>query len=341
MKIGVLVGEKGDAKFFGEILDEIRDHHEIDVFKEKIFNTPLFYGRLNRWAFHKGIRSLLRRNDVCFFEWASELLVPASYMPKTCSIITRLHSYELYAWAPKVNWDHVDKIILVSEAMRKKFNDLYPTHAHKTEVVYNAIPLDKFQPGAHQAFGMNLGMLCSFNPRKRIYEVVMVVHKLRQQGYNAKLHLGGERLHGGDLDEYYVAIQRLVEKLKLQDSVIFYGPVKNTHEWLRKIDINISNSYWEGHQVSLVEAMATGCYCLSHVWDGAEEVLPTELLYMTDVELEKKIVNWFNMMDVERQEWSNLIRGIAREKYNVEKQRARISQIIQEVAGAYVHGRYQ
>ena len=62
------------------------------------------------------------------------------------AIVTRLHSYELYAWAPEVNWDHVDKVILVSQAMKGKFDDLYPAHAHKTEVVYSASSIEKFKP---------------------------------------------------------------------------------------------------------------------------------------------------------------------------------------------------
>lgn len=328
MKIGILVGEKGDAKFFEAVFEEIRAHHDVDVFTEKVFRTPLLYGRLNRWAFHRGIRTLLHRNEVCFFEWASELLVPASYMPKSCSIVTRLHSYELYAWAPKVNWDHVDKIILVSQAMREKFNDLYPDHAHKTEVVYSACSPERFKP-AQRSFNFSLGMLCSIHPRKRIYEIIIMLSRLKQQGYEAKLHIAGGRIHGGDLDEYFVATHRLVQKLNLNDSVFFYGHLDDPGEWLQMIDIFISNAYWEGMPVSLVEAMSAGCYCFSHCWDGAEEALPVQNLYISELELEQKIIEYSNLPEEVRKKYQTQMQATANAMFNMDRNKVRIRQIIE------------
>ena len=261
-KIGILVGEQGDWKFFHEICADLSEIYEPVIFEQKSYNTPLLHGRLNRWAFSKGVRTVLQNSDVSFFEWASELLVEASHMPKFGPMVVRLHSYELFAWAHRINWDPVDKIILVSQAMQRKFNELYPAQAAKTVVIYNAKPLDQFHPNPQRSFNFDLGMLASFVPRKRIYEVVVALHELRQQGVPARLHIAGGRVHGPDLDEYYVAIRQLVDRLNLQESVIFYDHIANTADWLRGIDIFISNSYWEGHQVALVEAMASGCYCL-------------------------------------------------------------------------------
>lgn len=330
--VGILVGEKGNWSFFHDIYADLQQHYRTVVYQPKTYRTPLLYGRLNRWAFTRGIRNVLKTADVAFFEWASELLVPASHMPKICPIVVRLHSYEIYAWAPQVNWDHVDRVILVSRAMRRTFADLYPAHAHKSTVVYNARPLEQFRPQP-RAFGLDLGMLAAFNPRKRIYEVVMMLRDLRGQGYDAHLHLAGARLHAPDFDEYYVAIQRLVEKLALQPYVHFYDHVTDTAAWLRDIDIFISNSYWEGHQVALVEAMAAGCYCLSHCWDGAEEMLPAENLYVSETELMAKIIAYSALSAEERAGRQGQMRALACTQFDLAQQTARIRAIIDEVAG--------
>jgi hypothetical protein len=38
-----------------------------------------------------------------------------------------------------------------------------------------------------------------------------------------------------------------------------------------------------------MEAVASGCYCLSHDWDGADELLPAENLYLTDSQLRQSV----------------------------------------------------
>jgi glycosyltransferase involved in cell wall biosynthesis len=328
-KIGVFVGEKGNWTFFDHIFDDLKTHYEPEVFRVKTYNTPLLHGRLNRWAFQEGIRSILRKVDVAFFEWASELLVPASHMPKYCPIVTRLHSYELFAWAPDVNWDNVDKIILVSKAMQTNFCEMFPKHAHKTYVIYNAKPLDTFKP-IPRDFCFDLGMLGTINPRKRPYEIILMLKALRDQGHDAQLHIAGGRHHAPDMDEYYVATHRLVDKLALQGHVTFYDHISNTAEWLQQRNIFISNSYWEGHQVALVEAMATGCYCLSHFWNGVEEVLPPENIYTTEAELMEKIIHYSHLPAAEQQRHQAQMRDIACQMFDAEQQKVAIRRVIEE-----------
>jgi glycosyltransferase involved in cell wall biosynthesis len=329
-RIGVFIGEEEKSMFFEEILKDLSIHHQIELFEKKTYAIPLLYGRLNRWTFQQGIRSMLRRNDLCFFEWASELLMHGSQLPKQCPIVTRLHSFELYEWAPKINWDHVDRVILVSQAMEKKYVNLYPNHAHKTVVVYNGISLEKFKPPPKPSWNLNLGMLCAITPIKRIYEVILMLYDLvKQQGYNAHLHLAGEPRD--DL-RYSVAVYQLAEELGLHNAVTFHGYVNDVPGWLQKIDILISNSYWEGHPVNLIEAMATGCYCLSHAWDGAREVLPPENLYITEAELLQKIVEYCEQPEAEKQKRQRQMRAIAFEKFDIDRTKRQIRAIVDSVS---------
>ncbi|MFV2044250.1 MAG: glycosyltransferase family 4 protein [Anaerolineales bacterium] len=336
MKLGVLVGDKGNWTFFDDIYSDLRDHYDVEVHHLRTFKTPILYGRLNRWTYLNDIRAILRRNDLCLFEWATDLLVTASQMEKFCPIVTRLHSYEIYAWAPSVNWDQVDRVILVSNEMRRKFAELYPDHSWKARVVNNGVSLTKFRPPGGRTFGMNLGMLASIHPAKRIYEIIMMQHSLKELGHSPILHVAGKRLHGGYVDEYYTAMLSLVAKLDLNGSFLYHGQVADAHRWLRGIDIFISNSYWEGQQVALLEAMASGCYCLSHFWDGAEEILPAENLYVTETELQRKILEYSELPEREKGQRQAEMRTIASEKFDIERTKREIRSIIDEVAASTV-----
>jgi glycosyltransferase involved in cell wall biosynthesis len=333
-KLGILVGEE-IWTFFDEIYADLAAHYTTSVYIRKSYNLPLLYGRLNRWAFRQGIASMLRTNEVCFFEWSSELLMVASQMPKQCAIVTRLHSFELHTWAPKIDWDKVDIIILVSQAMQQKFIANYPEHSHKTRVVYNGRSLTQFGPPLARAFQFNLGMLCRITPIKRVYETILMLKTLQEHGYNPTLHIAGEL--ADDL-RYAEAVFSLVKKLALEENVIFHGHVTDTPAWLRQIDIFISNSYWEGQSVALLEAMASGCYCLSHHWAGADEMLPAENLYLTEAEMIQKIIKFAEMPDDEKRLRQGQLRSIACEKFDIEKTKRQIRTVIDEVGKNHTGG---
>jgi glycosyltransferase involved in cell wall biosynthesis len=325
LKLGVFVGEN-NWTFFKEIYADFAVHYQIRVFKPKLSTVPFLGNRINQRAFSREAQELLTNSDVCFFEWASDLLAVTSHMPKKSKIVTRLHSFELYDWAPRINWDAVDKIILVSHAMQKMFTELYPQHASKTEVIYNGRSLDLFYPPEGRTAPLKIGMLGHISPIKRVYEIVLMFYSLVHQEYDFRLHLAGEP---NDDYRYFVAIRRLVEMLGLQKYVVFDGFQKDPSLWLRDLDIFISNSYWEGQQVALLEAMASGCYCLSHHWAGADEMLPKENLYITETDLINKIIVYHKMPVVDKKHYQTLMRSTAVEKFNIEDTKLKIRRVIE------------
>jgi glycosyltransferase involved in cell wall biosynthesis len=325
LKLGIFVGEN-NWTFFKEIYADLVVHYQTQVFKPKLYTIPVLSSRLNRWTFSRGVQKLMANSDVCFFEWASDLLAVASHMPKKSKIVTRLHSFELYDWAPKINWDTVDKIILVSHAMQKMFVELYPKHASKTEVIYNGRSLDLFYPPEEHTAPLKIGMLGHISPIKRVYEIVLMFNSLVSQGYDFRLHIAGE---SNDDYRYFVAIHRLVEMLGLHKQVVFDGFQKNPSVWLRDMDVFVSNSYWEGQQVALLEAMASGCYCLSHNWAGADEMLPKENLYITESDLINKIIAYYKMSVVDKKHYQILMRSTAVEKFNIEDTKLKTRRVIE------------
>jgi glycosyltransferase involved in cell wall biosynthesis len=325
-KLGVFVGED-NWTFFHDIYASLNAQYQIEIFKQQTVNTPLLHGRLNRWMYQNRIQSIRKNSDACFFEWASDLLAAASHMPRHGKIITRLHSFELYEWASKINWDAVDTIIVLSHFMANQFSEQFPEQRKKVSIVNNGVSLEKFSPAGRREFTFTMGMLGSIVPIKRVYEAILTVSKLVKRGYPACLHLAGAP--EGDY-RYAVAVHQLVEKLALKDHVFFDGFVSDTPAWLHQIDIFVSNSFWEGQQTALIEALASGCYCLAHCWAGSEEMLPGSNLYITEDELVEKIIEYSLMPPAEKKVAQMGMRAIAVEKFDIENTKREIIQVIEQ-----------
>jgi glycosyltransferase involved in cell wall biosynthesis len=330
MKIGV-VNEETWA-FFNEIYQEFSDYHQTQAFTRRHSETPLFQSRFDRRLLKYDLQAFLHNNQVVFFEWASELLAAATHLPKSCGIVTRLHRYELYQWADQVNWEVVDKIILVSDAKKVEFSQRFPEQCRKIVVIPEAISLDRFNP-IPRDFSGDIGILCHLSPRKRVYELILAFYELSRVREGIRLHIGGDP--HPRFPDYAPALHNLVSELGLTDRVIFYGKVTDPLSWYAKVDIFISNSYSEGLQVSPMEAIATGCYCLSHRWDGANELLPEQNLYYSDQELMQKISAYCDASEAERQEKVAALMGVVRDQFDVEKTKVQIREVVESVGNSY------
>jgi glycosyltransferase involved in cell wall biosynthesis len=327
MRLGLVVD--GHAGFIEDLLTYWRSRYQVEVFSFQEIRLPFSQGRVNGWRLRRALKDFLDRNDVVFFEWAGPLTILASRLDIKTPMVVRLHSWELYEFAPHIMWSKFERIILVSQAMKEKFIHLYPDQSNNTEVVNCGVDLQKFLPTERQS-ECHIGILCDLIPIKRVYELILSIYDLKRKGYEYKLNIGGRPAGGSNNERYYTAIKRAVEKLDLQEQVTFNGWVVDTKTWFANQDIFISNSYWEGQQVALLEAMASGCYCLSHFWDGAEEILTTEHIYVTENELQQKIIAYSKKNEMEKRRCNQLLRTIACERFDIEITKVRVSEILEK-----------
>lgn len=330
MKLGVAIEETWD--FFNEVYANFTTCYDTRLFARRSFHSGPFHTRINGVLLQNNMQRFLSANDVVFFEWASELLVLASHMPKRSALVTRLHRYELYQWADRINWDALDRIILVSEAKRREFLARFPDQAPKIAVIPVGVDMTKFeyQP---RTYAGNIGILCHLSPRKRVYETILAFAEVAAQDPQLHLHIAGGA--GPAFRDYEEALYYLVEQLHLQDRVTFYGNVKDTSNWYRKIDVFLSNSFSEGLQVAPMEAMAMGCYVLSHRWHGADELVPQANLYMTDGELTAKLLAYAALGDADKQNLAQAMREHAWTNFDVRDKLPQINQVVDEAfAGA-------
>jgi glycosyltransferase involved in cell wall biosynthesis len=161
-----------------------------------------------------------------------------------------------------------------------------------------------------------------------VYDLILTFYELSQKRGDLHLHIAG----GSDSDhqDYYNALRHVVQELDLQDRVTFYGHVPEPWNWYQNIDIFVSNSYSEGLQVAPMEAMASGCYCLSHRWDGAEELVPQENLFYTNAELQERILRYCEIPETQKQEQRARMRAIACAKFDINQTIAQVLQAVEE-----------
>lgn len=327
LKLGIAINETWS--FFREIYDYLSEYHQTTLFEPHKVYSPIFRERINRVVYQNQLQSFLKSQDVVFFEWASELLMQASQLPKTAKIVTRLHRYEMYQWADKIQWASIDRVILVSRAKEREFRARFPDHASKVIVIPEAIALQRFEP-KFKPFNGDIGILCHLSPRKRVYELVLTFAEMRRQRQDLHLHIGGGQ--HPKFGDYYEALHSLTKKLGLDNHITFYGPVADPQNWYHKVDVFISNSYSEGLQVSPMEAIASGCYCLSHDWDGADELLPTHNIYRTDSELIDKLFQYCDLSQTEKQHQQAQLRNRVIECFNLDQIKGEIRQVIELTA---------
>jgi len=328
MRLGVVIEES--RAFFEEVYADLAAHHQTVLFQPRPSGLPVFRQRHSRWLLEKDLRRLLHTNDVVFFEWAGERLAQASRLPRRAAIVTRLHRYELYRWADAIRWDAVDRVILVSEAKRREFSRRFPAQAAKAVVIPEAISLPKYR-AVEKPFRGQLGILCHLTPRKRVYELILALRHLLARRSTFHLHIGGGP--HATFPDYPQALESLVARLGLEPHVTFHGPVADPSAWFAQIDLFISNSYSEGLQVAPMEAIASGCFCLSHAWEGADELLPPEDLFFTEDELVAKIFGYSDSAEDHRRELRARQLEIVTSKFDVDRTKVRIREQI-ELAGA-------
>jgi glycosyltransferase involved in cell wall biosynthesis len=326
MQLGIAI--KDTWGFFDEIYSELATYHHVSVYNPPNVSPPFFKKRFENYLKQRNMRKFLQDHDVVFFEWASSLLVTATQQPKVCGIVTRLHRYELYEYADDVNWDAVDKIILVSNAKRSEFSERFPKQVEKIVVVPEGVSVNKF-PLRTKTYTGDIGTLCHITPRKRVYELILGFNELLQKNDHFRLHIGGgKRIKFLD---YYEAVHDLVDRLNINDKVILYEHIDNPTEWYSKIDIFISNSYSEGLQVSPIEAMASGCFCISHKWPGAEELLPQENLFFTNSEMISLITRYSESTEAEKNHQKEYMRQLVCRNFNLDNIKLQIRKIVEEV----------
>ncbi len=216
---------------------------------------------------------LMRWADVAWFEWCDQLLIDATKLKKTCPIVCRIHSYEVFSDMPRqVDWSKVDQIIFVNESVRELFEQQTKTPVRKV-VIHNGLDLARFPLKTDKPRTKRIGSVGYINYKKNPGLLLYCFKKIHEYDSDYTLHIAGEHQDPRIL----LYMQNFLRRHPLP--VVFNGWVKDMPEWYADKDFVISTSLFESFHYSIAEGMASGVLPLIHDWYGADKLYPGQFMF--------------------------------------------------------------
>lgn len=166
-----------------------------------------------------------------------------------------------------------DKIICVSEDVKRSFDQMFPDEREKTIVLHNTVPWKSFRLLAAQTpSGMcskkrltvvSAGRLCWQKGYDRLLRVDQL---LTSEGCGFDLWILGEGEQRAELENY-------IRENGLGDSVRLLGFQENPYPYLQAADVLVCSSRYEGFSTFITEGLVLGKAIVSTDCTGVREQL--------------------------------------------------------------------
>lgn len=175
----------------------------------------------------------------------------------------------------KALYKSYDKIFLVSQTAKKKFDRVFPKLSHKTDVFYNIVSPKHVSESAAKAptfndvfSGKRILTVGRITPEKGQDIAIKALNILRKHGKNVKWYFVGD-------GNFRPHCESLANEYNLQNYVVFTGTEKNPYGYMRDCDIYVQPSRHEGYCITLAEARVFQSPIVATDFVGAKEQLST------------------------------------------------------------------
>jgi glycosyltransferase involved in cell wall biosynthesis len=262
-RIHFFCGLKDDVKFLTDIYE---------------FTKLRYPVQFNEAQTVESLYKMLSSNDICWFEWCTDLVVQASKLPKVSKNIVRLHRFEAYTdWPAHVKWENIDVLITVGNSyIKDMLIQQVPDIESRTIIatIPNGINLDKFR-FTERSRGKNIACIGYLNMRKNPMFLLQCMQKLHFIDPEYKLFFAGN-FQDPMLEQY---TKYMVKSLGLEDVVVFDGWQQDIPAWLKNKHFIVSSSIGESQGMGVLEGMACGLKPVIHNFPGAEQIFPSEFIF--------------------------------------------------------------
>lgn len=216
-----------------------------------------------------------------------------------------------------------DAFLVVAPYLKDIFNDI--VEEEKIEILTNAIEIpEEIEQDYSKQKLLFLGRLCK---EKGIRELLEAVKELKTEFPGLELYLGGVWVDE-DLKKKAEAYEDFVHYLGWIDA-------KKKDEYLRKCNIFVLPTYFEGLPMSLLEGMAYGCACVACEVGGIPQVMTDReeglLVPAKKVSDLKKALRELLQNQGLQKELGNNARKKVIENYEISKRVRRLTEIYQEI----------
>lgn len=163
-----------------------------------------------------------------------------------------------------------DKLVAVSNAIKKQIEAAIGENS-KTILHYSGTNINPIQKGEIEKDN-NIRISCiAFHNKVKGIDVLINALYILKHKYNFKEFILIEI--GGGNDDYKKELENLVDNLKLNKNVQFYGLCNNVPELLSTTDIYVQPSRYEGIGIALMEAAVQGLPLIGSNIGGIPEII--------------------------------------------------------------------
>ena len=170
-------------------------------------------------------------------------------------------------------YNRFDRIICVSDAVRKDFLDLYPLNK-KVDVLYNTNESEQIKFLSKEAVSEDVFYEKEFKivgvgkilGNKGFDRLARVHKRLKDEGYPVHTYILGIGPQQKKIEEY-------LKENKLTDSYTFLGYQTNPYKYVAKCDLFVCASHAEGFSTAATEALIVGTPVCTVEVSGMKEML--------------------------------------------------------------------
>jgi glycosyltransferase involved in cell wall biosynthesis len=201
----------------------------------------------------------------------------ASRLSKTPLVLSRHLTYKLNT-LHRLTFKQANKIIAVSNGVAESLKDF--ADKEKLIVVYNGVDISEFQnieknPELIEKFGLSSNLVIAtigeLREHKGQEDFIRAAGIVAEKYKDVKFLIIGK--DNSNSQEYRMFLEDLVERLNLQNKIIFAGWQNKMTEIYALTDIFVSSARSEPFGLVIAEAMATGKAIVATKTFGAAELL--------------------------------------------------------------------
>jgi glycosyltransferase involved in cell wall biosynthesis len=237
------------------------------------------FSLLNPFKFWK-LRAVLRRNAIrtVVFNGSAEVKLgaPAARSAGVPAIVYRrgLDLPVKNSVANRILYGRlITHFIANSEATARTLfmNLCVPGAAAKTRIIYNGIDIPRYQNALEQRAArveetVVIGTAGRLEPQKGHLHLLEMAAHLRQRQINFRLLIAGE-------GHQRAILEKRIAELGLAERVLLLGFVADMPGFLRKLDIFVFPSLWEGFGYAAAEAMSAGLPVVAYDLSSNREII--------------------------------------------------------------------
>ncbi len=164
-----------------------------------------------------------------------------------------------------------DAVFPISNEVKESFLQTYPECEGITQVFHNLINKDRIlEMSKHEGGftddydGVRILTVGRLTAQKDFAQSIEAMKLLKEQGVKARWYILGE-------GEQREALERLIDKMGLQEDFLLPGVVDNPYPYMLQADIYVHATRFEGKSIAIQEAQVLGCPILVSNCSGNRE----------------------------------------------------------------------